>query len=89
VLGFSMLAGSKEALTIKAVLEGVSAHLGNTPAVTRKSYVHPAVIDLIGKQSEWRETLSLPRSTKWLSREERGLLALLQDGPRAAELLAA
>ncbi|MEP2722561.1 DNA topoisomerase IB [Roseibium sp.] len=89
VLGFSMLAGSKEVLTIKSVLEEVAAHLGNTPAVTRKSYVHPAVIDLIGKQADWREELSLPRSTKWLSREERGLLALLQDGPRAAELLAA
>jgi DNA topoisomerase I len=89
VLAFSVLAASGEVMTIKAVLEEVAAYLGNTPAVTRRSYVHPAVIDLIGKQAEWRENLRLPRSTQWLSREERGLLALLQDGPCAAELLAA
>jgi DNA topoisomerase-1 len=88
-LAFSVLAASGEVLPIKAVLEEVAAYLGNTPAVTRRSYVHPAVIDLIGKQAEWRENLRLPRSTQWLSREERGLLALLQDGPCAAELLAA
>jgi DNA topoisomerase-1 len=31
--------------TIKRALEGVSAELGNTIAICRKSYVHPAVID--------------------------------------------
>jgi DNA topoisomerase I len=31
--------------TIKHALEGVSAELGNTIAICRKSYVHPAVID--------------------------------------------
>jgi DNA topoisomerase IB len=31
--------------TIQRALEGVSAELGNTIAICRKSYVHPAVID--------------------------------------------
>jgi len=30
---------------VKQALEGVSAELGNTIAICRKSYVHPAVID--------------------------------------------
>ena len=66
----------------------MAQHLGNTPAVTRRSYVHPAVIGLIDRQMKWRETLKLPRPTRWLTREERGLIELLESGPRAAKLLA-
>ena len=88
VMGFGLLAGAKEKLTIKAVLDKVAAHLGNTPAVTRRSYIHPAVIDLVDGQETWREGLELPRTTKWLSREERGLLELLESSPSAEELLA-
>lgn len=87
-MGYGLLAGAKERLTIKAVIEEVAEHLGNTPAVTRSAYVHPAVIALVERQETWRETLQLPRSTKWLSREERGLVALLEESPEAAELLA-
>lgn len=89
VLAFELLAGAKEQLTIKAVLDVVAERLGNTPAVTRRSYVHPAVIDLVDRQGKWREALSLPRSTQWLTREERGLIELLENGPSAQELLAA
>ena len=89
VMGFSLLAGAKDRLTIKAVLDDVAQHLGNTPAVTRRSYIHPAVIDLVDGQEEWRAGLQLPRSTQWLSREERGLLELLEGSPPAEELLAA
>ncbi len=88
-LAFGMLAASKNVLTIKAVLEEVAGRLGNTPAVTRKSYVHPAVIALVEVQEEWRESLQLPRGTKWLTREERGLIELLEGSPAAEELLAA
>lgn len=89
VLAFQLLAEAEETLTIKAVLDVVAGRLGNTPAVTRRSYVHPAVIDLVGRQAAWRETLCLPRATRWLTREERGLIALLEDAPCAQELLAA
>lgn len=89
VLGFQMLAEAKERLPLKAMLDIVAEHLGNTPAVTRKSYVHPAVIDLVERQEEWRATLRLPRATQWLTREERGLIELLEQAPGAEELLAA
>ncbi|WP_374406062.1 DNA topoisomerase IB [Pelagerythrobacter sp.] len=89
VLAFELLAEAKERLTLKAMLADVAEHLGNTPAVTRRSYVHPAVIDLVDRQIKWREALRLPRSTQWLTREERGLIELLEGSPAAGKLLAA
>ena len=74
---------------MKALLECVADHLGNTPAVTRKSYIHPAVFELLEDQENWRAQLRLPRATRWLTREERGLINLLQESPSAQELLAA
>ncbi|ANU07579.1 DNA topoisomerase IB [Paraurantiacibacter namhicola] len=89
VMAFRMLGEAEEKLTIKAILEKVSDHLGNTPAVTRKSYVHPAVIDLVERQEEWRASLRLPRSQPYANEWERGFLAFLADAPAAEELLAA
>jgi len=89
VMALRLLGEAKERLTIKAVLERVAEYLGNTPAVTRKSYVHPAVIDLIDRQEEWRESLRLPRRTQYANRWERALLELLEEAPSAEELLAA
>ncbi|MBO6768311.1 MAG: DNA topoisomerase IB [Erythrobacter sp.] len=89
VMAFQCLLEGEGDLPIKALLDCVAERLGNTPAVTRKSYIHPAVIDLIERQEEWRAEVRLPRATKWLTREERGLIELLQKSPTAAELLAA
>lgn len=89
VMAFAMLAHADGQLTIKALMEDVAEKLGNTPAIARKSYVHPAVVALVDRQGEWRESLVLPRRTKWLSGEERGLLELLEDSPPAQKLLAA
>ena len=89
VMAFRLLAESREKLSLKAVLERVADHLGNTPAVTRRSYVHPAVIALVERQEEWRAGLKLPRQTQYLNRWERGLLAMLEGSPPAKELLAA
>lgn len=88
VLGFAMLASAREKVTVKAMAQAVSERLGNTPAIARKSYIHPAVLALVERQEEWRKGLRLPRSTRWLTREERGLLALLEEAPGAGELLA-
>ena len=88
-MAFAMLAGAKDDLTIKALTENVAERLGNTPAITRKSYIHPAVFDLMDRQAAWREGLILPRRTKWLAREERGLIAFLEDAPPISGLLAA
>lgn len=90
VLAFGCVAGCRDAgPSLKSVLETVCDKLGNTPAVARRSYVHPAVIDLVGRPDAWSGRAALPRATRWLSREERGLLALLAEQPSAKELLAA
>jgi len=83
VLAFELLAQSDEQLGLKSLTSLVAEHLGNTPAVTRKSYIHPAVFDLVGQQAAWRAELSLPRATRWLSRAERGLVQHLEDLPSA------
>lgn len=87
VLGFAALAQAPTKVSLKTLLEEVSDHLGNTPAIARKSYVHPAVLSLVEDQEDWRANLRLPRATRWLSRDERGLIELLEEGPAAAELL--
>lgn len=89
VEGFSVLAQAKSDVAMGDLLEQVAGRLGNTPAVTRKSYIHPAILSLVERPSAWRGFLKLPRSTKYLTREERGLIALLESAPAAAELLAA
>lgn len=83
VIAFKQLVKAKGALSLKSMLESVSEQLGNTPAIARKSYVHPDLIALCKEdeqtQTVWRESLSLPRKTKYLSRYERGFLAFLKD----------
>ena len=86
-LAFKLLAQAERPLHIKELTTEVSEHLGNTPTMARKSYIHPAVIALVDKQIKWRARLKMPRATKWLSGEERGLIKLLESGPKAARLL--
>jgi len=88
VLAFCLLAETERPLTLKELTTEVGAHLGNTPAMARKSYIHPAVIALVDRQQKWRSRLKLPREGKWLDRHERGLIRLLERAPRAAKLLA-
>lgn len=79
LMAFEALAGAKEDLTLKALLEPVVEKLGNTPAVARKSYVHPRLIELVKEgQAEFRRALRLPRTSKYLSRTERGLIDFLE-----------
>lgn len=89
VMGFECLRSGEGKMPVKELLDCVSAKLGNTPAVARRSYIHPAVLDLVERQEEWRKSLHLPRAGKWQSREERGLLVLLEEAPSAIKLLAA
>lgn len=88
-IGLRTLADADGALTVKVLTECVSERLGNTPAIARKSYIHPAVIALVDRQVKWREKLKLPRATQWLDRYERALIALLESAPSAAKLIAA
>lgn len=78
LLAFEALAGADRDLTLKQLLEPVTAKLGNTPAIARKSYVHPDLIGLVKEdQAMFRRALRLPRATGELSRAERALIAFL------------
>jgi DNA topoisomerase-1 len=60
------------------MLEVVAGELNNTPAVCRRSYVHPAVVDryLSGRLAEQWSDLSA-RGSRELTIDERRFLAFL------------
>lgn len=88
VVAFDTVHSSKGAVPRQAVLEAVADQLGNTPAIARKSYVHPAILAALDDQQAIRAR-RLPRATRWLSRAERGLIDFLDDQPGSRELLCA
>lgn len=87
VTAFEALAASPEPLKLRDLLLQVSQNLGNTPAIARKSYIHPAVLEIAADkeaQARLRSDLRLPRKTRWLSRYERGLIEFLAQVPTLA-----
>ncbi|MBK5541416.1 DNA topoisomerase IB [Pseudomonas sp. TH05] len=62
---------------IVEMVKDVSRQLGNTPAVCRKCYIHPAVLDsfLLGELAK----LPKPRTRKGLKAEEVGLAMFLES----------
>ena len=84
-VAFEALATAERDLSLAAMLAPVTQQLGNTPAIARKSYVHPALIDLTRNgQALFRKALRMPRKTRHLSRIERGLIAFLETGAPSA-----
>jgi DNA topoisomerase-1 len=72
-------AGPGEKIGLKTALEPVAEALGNTPAMSRKSYVHPALIEAVkANPSDPVAGLACPRKSKHLSSAERGLLLFLE-----------
>jgi len=79
--------GESAAQAKKAVVEAiksVAAQLGNTPAICRKCYVHPAVIEayLEGSLLQMLQRLGepdLPETFRGLSPEEGKVLAFLRQ----------
>ncbi len=71
---------------LKSVIEPVAEALGNTPAISRKSYVHPAIIEAAKDAGALGER-TLPRKTKYLSRYERALIEFLEALPGEEERL--
>ncbi|WP_114952406.1 DNA topoisomerase IB [Sphingosinicella terrae] len=65
---------------LKSVIAPVAEALGNTPAISRKSYVHPALIEA-AKDAGAIGGTRLPRSTKYLSAPERGFIDFLDALP--------
>ncbi|MDR6834307.1 MULTISPECIES: DNA topoisomerase IB [unclassified Sphingopyxis] len=88
VEAFAFLYDAPERPTLKVMLEHVAGHLGNTPAIARKAYVHPAMIAAAQDRSDFAAAAgALPRAAKYLSRYERGFLTYLERAPGAAALL--
>lgn len=70
-------------ISLKTVLEPVAEALGNTPAISRKSYVHPKLIEAArDNPKQPLGEVERPRARKWLSSEEVGLLDFLLKGKR-------
>src|SRR5579884_280485 len=70
-------------ISVKTVIEPVAEALGNTPAISRKSYVHPKLLEAVKENP--REPLGgmeRPTGRKWLSSAEVGLLEFLAQGSR-------
>jgi len=77
--------------TVAEAIREVANHLGNTLAVCRKSYVHPAVIEgyVEGSLAKSVDTITCrgPKSRRGLDSDERTLLAYLETSasrPRRA-----
>lgn len=70
-------------ISLKTVLEPVAQALGNTPAISRKSYVHPKLIEVAReKPRDPLNGMERPRGRKWLSSAEVGLLDFLGSKKR-------
>jgi DNA topoisomerase I len=77
VIAFEQIcAAGDEGVGLQAMLAPVAEALGNTPAISRKSYVHPALVAAV-KEAKGGFGLQCPRPTKYLSGAERGLIAFL------------
>ena len=70
-------------ISVKTVIEPVAEALGNTPAISRKSYVHPGL--LVALKEDSRDPLNgldRPSARKRLSSAEVALLEFLARGKR-------
>ena len=86
VIALEQLLKKKEdaRITVKTVVEPVAEALGNTPAISRKSYVHPALLEAVKESArDPLDGMDRPRGRKRLSSSEVGLLEFLAKGARA------
>jgi DNA topoisomerase I len=70
-------------VSVNSIVEPAAEALGNTMAISRKSYVHPALIEAVKKHP--RDALAgmdRPPERKWLSSAEVGLLQFLAKGSK-------
>jgi DNA topoisomerase I len=68
-------------ITVKTVVEPVAEALGNTPAISRKSYVHPALLEAVKENPrDPLDGIDRPSGRKRLSSAEVALLEFLARG---------
>ena len=85
-----LLAKGEERMSLKTVLEPVAEALGNTPTMSRKSYVHPTLIEALQDDPEDPlHGMERPRARRRLSSAETGFLKYLKRKPRRARRKAA
>jgi DNA topoisomerase-1 len=91
VIAFEQMARrveEKGKVDLKTMIQPVAEALGNTVAISRKSYVHPALIEA-AKDRKAVCGEKLPRAARYLSAAERGLIAFLDSLTRKAKRKAA
>ncbi|MDQ3478322.1 MAG: DNA topoisomerase IB [Pseudomonadota bacterium] len=85
-----LLSADEERLTLKTVLEPVAEALGNTPTMSRKSYVHPCLIEALhDRPDDPLGGMERPRARRRLSSAETAFLAFLKKKPRRSRKKAA
>jgi DNA topoisomerase-1 len=92
VLAFEQMLKKAEGkrLSVETMIEPVAEALGNTVAMSRKAYVHPALVAAVKEQPrDPLGSMERPRSRKWLSDCEVGLLQFLTKRRRKAKTAAA
>ena len=78
-----LLKAGEDRISLKTVIEPVAEALGNTAAMSRKAYVHPALIDTLkDRPRDPLRGMKRPRGRKWLTSAEVGLLKFLARKPR-------
>jgi len=85
VIAFEMLLEREEQsrISVATVVEPVAEALGNTVAISRKSYVHPAIIDAVKERPrDPLRGLKRPPERKWLSSAEVALCKFLNSRAR-------
>jgi DNA topoisomerase-1 len=76
-------ADEEHKVSVATVCEAVAEALGNTPAISRKSYIHPALIEAAKtRPRDPLPGLERPRGRKWLSPGEVALMQFLKTPKR-------
>lgn len=85
VVAASVLLGSQDtpptSQVVTAAIKEAAAALGNTPAVCRRSYIHPGIIELYlsGQLAKLRAVASSEPKDTYLSDDERLFLGILRE----------
>lgn len=92
VLAFEQMLDKAEdgRISVKTMIEPVAEALGNTVAMSRRAYVHPALIEAVkDNPRDPLKGLERPRSRKWLSSCEVALIPFLKEVARKSKKAAA
>ncbi|MCY7272003.1 MAG: DNA topoisomerase IB [Sphingomonas bacterium] len=88
VIAFEQLLSKEEEarISVKTVIEPVAEALGNTVAMSRRSYVHPALLDAIKERPrDPLKGMKRPRARRNLSSAETAFLKFLTKKPRKSK----